>query len=66
MMNGEGSYMKPLLALVLTLLGVPAAAQVVGGPYDGGRTLEGFANTPAVSFDELAGRLILVENFAYW
>ena len=60
-----------LLSLALGAVALsarPAQAQGAGSklpaPIVGG--LEGFTQTPAKSFDEFAGRAVLIEFFAYW
>lgn len=58
--------MKWFASSVLLLALVPAAgAQSVGKVMDD-VALEGFAQTPARSFDDLVGRAVLIEFFAYW
>ncbi|MCA9319361.1 MAG: hypothetical protein KDB53_01435 [Planctomycetes bacterium] len=60
--------MKPLgfsLALALTLvLSASSTAQV--GQALPTVELEDFSQTPAKSYDEFVGRVVLIEFFAYW
>ena len=55
------------LAAILLLFAVPttAAANGVGKPLPDA-TLEGFTQIDAKDFDDLAGRAMLIEFFAYW
>lgn len=52
-----------MLAFASLALFVPAAP--AGGQFPNAE-LEGFAQTKAKSFDDYAGRAILIEFFAYW
>ena len=55
-----------LLASALTLgLSSSASADNLGKPLPTVE-LEGLAQSPAEAFDELAGRAVLIEFFAYW
>ena len=47
------------------LLALPAAAQV-GRPLPDMSEVEDFSQTEAKSFDDLVGRTVLIEFFAYW
>lgn len=54
-----------IAALALAALALAAPAAPSGGqlpPVE----LEGFAQTKAKSFDDFAGRAVLLEFFAYW
>lgn len=55
---------------VLATLAFAAAALVAPASPAGGQLptveLEGFAQTKAKSFDDYAGRAVLIEFFAYW
>lgn len=57
------------LTLALALIGalvVGANAQLaVGAPFPSA-VLEGFAQTGAKSWSDLAGRAVVIEFFAYW
>jgi hypothetical protein len=60
-----------LLALavgVVALAARPAAAQSVGSkvPAELTQALEAFGDTPAKSFEEFAGRAVLIEFFEDW
>ena len=61
--------MKPnrpwLLALACAALAFPSFAGNVGNPLPPPE-LEGLAQTQAKSFDDFAGRAVLIEFFAYW
>ena len=52
--------------LVASSLCLPAAAQDVGSSMLEEVELSGFAKTKAETFDEFAGRTVLIEFFAYW
>jgi hypothetical protein len=55
-----------LAALVLgTILAAPASAQI-GRPLPDTSKVKDFTQTPAQTFDDLVGRTVLVEFFAYW
>ena len=55
-----------LFASAMTLgLCAPVLADNVGKPLPAVE-LEGLTQSPASSFDELAGRALLIEFFAYW
>ena len=57
-----------VLALLGTLVAATAApvqAQAIGSTLVADE-LEGFSQTEASSFDDLFGRAVLVEFFAYW
>lgn len=56
-----------LFLLPLALLALPAirAAQGIGSRVPTVE-LEGYANTKADSFEDFAGRAVLIEFFAYW
>lgn len=58
---------RRLLALPLLLAGLAstAAAQDIGSPLPEVE-LDGFSQTAAESFDDLYGRAVLIEFFAYW
>ncbi len=52
-------------ALLLTAFALPPRPAHAGGqlpPVE----VEGFAHTKARSFDDFAGRAVLIEFFAYW
>ena len=54
-----------LMPLALGLLAAPGMAQGIGSnlpPVE----LEDISGVPAGSFDEFAGRAVLIEFFAYW
>ena len=53
------------LPVLLAALALPAAAQGVGSTIPE-IELEGYAQTPAESFDDFFGRAVLIEFFAYW
>jgi hypothetical protein len=61
--------MKPsrilLLVLALAAFALPSEAGVLGKALPAVE-LEGFSQTKAKSFDDLSGRAVLVEFFAYW
>ena len=46
-------------------MAAPASSQV-GDPLPDTSGVEDFTQSPAKSFDDYTGRLILVEFFAYW
>jgi hypothetical protein len=46
-------------------LGATALADNIGKPLPEAE-IEGLTQSPAASIDELAGRAILIEFFAYW
>ena len=51
----------------LALATAPApAGSPLGAPVPDDFAPEGFARTKAESFEDYAGRLVLVEYFAYW
>jgi len=54
-----------LAALAFTALAHFAPASPAGGQLPT-IELEGFAQTKAKSFDDYAGRAVLIEFFAYW
>ncbi len=57
---------KMMLAGVMTLgLCVTAVADNVGRAMPAFE-LEGLTQSPAASYEELAGRAVLIEFFAYW
>jgi hypothetical protein len=62
--------MKHLLALALGLVGwilVPEAASAqVGARFAENTEFKQLVQTPAKSFEDYAGRLVLVEIFAHW
>lgn len=58
-------HTKLLAPVVLGALAVSAPAQEVGTTVSGVE-LEAFAQTGAESFDDLMGRAVLIEFFAYW
>jgi len=53
-------------ALLAGALCLPATAQSIGSPLPDKIGLAGFDQTPADSFDDLYGRAVLIEFFAYW
>lgn len=53
-------------ALVAGSLCLTASAQDVGTSMLDQVELEGFAKTKAETFNEFAGRTVLIEFFAYW
>ena len=60
-----------LTALALGAVAIaarPAAAQAVGSkvPVELTQTLQDFGATPAKSFEEFAGRAVLIEFFENW
>jgi len=54
-----------MAAVVTTGLCTTATADNVGKPLPA-FDLEGLSQSEASSFDELAGRAVLIEFFAYW
>ena len=56
---------KMLAPLALLALALLAAGQGVGSKLPE-MELEGYAQTPAKSFDDYLGRAVLIEFFAYW
>lgn len=54
-----------LAALAATLAAAPARAQSVGMELDK-VALTDLARTQAKTWDDFAGRLVLIEFFAYW
>ena len=54
-----------LACLALAALVLPIGAQGVGSKLPV-IELEGYARTPAKSFDDFLGRAVLIEFFAYW
>lgn len=58
---------SPLLPLLLVLTSVGFSQKLkVGDTLPGPLALEGFSQTDATSFEDYAGRAVLVEFFAYW
>lgn len=55
-----------LLGLVAWLVVPSAAAAQVGAPFPEDIEFKELAQTPAKSLEDFSGRLILIENFAYW
>lgn len=51
--------------LAVAALGTLTSAQEVGSPVPA-LELEGLSNTEAGSYDEMLGRAVLLEFFAYW
>jgi hypothetical protein len=54
-----------LAPLALAALALHAPAQDVGSHIDSLK-IEGLAQTDADSFEDFAGRAVLIEFFAYW
>ena len=54
-----------LAAILITFAPALASAQGIGSKLPE-IELEGFANTPAKSFDDFMGRAVLIEFFAFW
>lgn len=54
-----------LAALACAVVSAPSAAQGIGSKMPLVE-LEGYANTPAKTFDEFMGRAVLIEFFAFW
>ena len=52
-------------ALLAAALTAEAQAQGVGTKMPAVE-LEGYANTPAKSYDDFTGRAVLIEFFAFW
>ncbi len=59
------SRVAPLVIASALFSAVSAEAAAVG-TYLTDVKLEGFAQTKAKSFDDLAGRAVLIEFFAFW
>jgi len=60
-------WMLPaLLPLAAGLVAPASLAQGVGGQMPAKVELEDFAQTKAKSYDDFAGRAVLIEFFAYW
>jgi len=57
---------KTLVPLAVLGLGALAGAQQVGTRMPGEVELEDFAQIKADSYDDLLGRAVLIEFFAYW
>ncbi len=57
--------MRRCLLLVAALALAPTLGAQVGSPLPPVQ-LEGLSQTPAKSFDDYMGRLVLIEFFAYW
>ncbi len=55
-----------MLALSLVALALPASAGAEVGSTMPAVELEGFSQTKAKSFDDFAGRTVLIEFFAFW
>ena len=53
-------------AALLVLGAVAQAGDIVGEPLPDGIELTDFAQTGATSVDDLFGRTVLIEYFAYW
>ncbi len=58
--------MRSRLALAAVLAMLALAAPVPAGGQLPPVEAEGFAQTKAKSFDDFAGRAVLIEFFAYW
>ena len=57
---------KLLIAGVMAFgLSTTALADVIGKPLPEA-DIQGFTQSPAASMDELTGRAVLIEFFAYW
>lgn len=56
---------RGLAAIVCAAVPVLSFAQGVGSKLPVVE-LEGYAKTPAKSFDDLTGRAVLIEFFAFW
>lgn len=56
---------KTILPALAAALAAVAPAQQVGSSLEP-IELEGFAQTPAGSYDDFSGRAVLIEFFAYW
>ena len=54
-----------LAFLTCAALAAPSRSQGIGSRMPVAE-LEGYANTPAKSFEEFTGRAVLIEFFAYW
>ena len=54
-----------ITAAIVLLLSAGVIGQV-GGTLPAKFDLEGFAKTPAKSYDDFIGRTVLIEFFAYW
>jgi len=57
---------KTILPALAAALAAVAPAPQVGSSLEPVDALEDFAQTPAGSFDDFAGRAVLIEFFAYW
>ena len=55
-----------LAPLALAVVAGPTIAQDVGTRLPDEIELEDFANLPVKGYDELLGRAVLIEFFAYW
>jgi len=55
-----------LVPALLCAAASSAAAQEVGSPIPATIELEGYSQTEAQSFEDLLGRAVLIEFFAYW
>jgi len=55
-----------LIPLALVLLGATASAQSVGKSVPDKIDLQDFAQTEAQNYEDLFGRAVLIEFFAYW
>ena len=64
--ENEMRVMRSVTAAALVLMLSAAALGQVGAPLPSNIELEGFAKTPAKSFDDFLGRTVLLEFFAYW
>jgi hypothetical protein len=54
-----------LAVLACAVASGPSAAQGIGSKMPVVE-LEGYANTPAKTYDEFMGRAVLIEFFAFW
>lgn len=57
---------RSFLPVALVALGASTSAQDVGSQMPPQVALENFAQIQAKSYDELFGRAVLIEFFAYW
>lgn len=66
MIDFRRALIAPAFALALAALAAPATwAQNEGNPLPPSELVD-FSKTAAASIDDYAGRLVLIEFFAYW
>lgn len=59
-------YLHRLAPLALAGLAAPALAQDVGTSIPERVELDSFAQIPVKKFEDIVGRAVLLEFFAYW